>query len=397
MPVKRYVFILISLFLFAALVAGCTLFYKRPPEPKLVKLPFQQIHHNEWSDDLNYEGLDRAIEKSMDYYSQLPPATEFHYNEFTYTPVEMISSLVLFHKIIRNFRGSERAGHLREKFLFFESKNSEGEAFFTGYYEPELQGSTVPTEEFSEPVYEIPPDLIEADLGMFDEKWKSEKIVGRIEGNRLVPYDSRDEIVYERSLKDRARPIAYVREIELFFLQIQGSGLVKLPDGRVKRVNYAQKNGHPYRSIGMLLRDKIPPDEMSMQAIKSYLNSNPEEVRDILSYNQSYTFFREVEEGPLGDIEVPLTPERSVAMDKRAAPRGGLAYIETKLPVFDNGIISGWKPVKRFVLVQDTGGAIRDHGRVDIFFGHGEEAEMVAGHMKQRGRSFLIVAKKEFL
>ncbi len=198
-------------------------------------------------------------------------------------------------------------------------------------------------------------------------------------------------------MKDRAKPIAYVNEIELFFLQIQGSGLIKLPDGRVKRVNYAQKNGHPYRSIGKILKDKIPSDEISLQSIKKYLYANPDKVREILSYNQSYVFFREVEEGPLGYIEVPLTPNRSIAMDKRIIPRGGLAFIETQLPILIKGRIIGWKPVKRFVLVQDTGGAIRDHGRVDIFLGHGEDASLTAGHLKQKGRVFLLVARKEML
>jgi membrane-bound lytic murein transglycosylase A len=212
-----------------------------------------------------------------------------------------------------------------------------------------------------------------------------------------VPYDSRDDIVYRKSLKGRADPIAYVNGIELFFLQIQGSGLIRLKDGTILRVNYAQKNGRPYRSIGSMLSDKIPEEKMSMQSIKGYLYGHPEEVRDILSYNQSYVFFRVTEEGPLGNIDVPLTPMRSLAMDNNEIPRGGLVYIQTDLPVIEEGRITGWKSVKRFGLVQDTGGAIRGHGRVDIFLGHGSEAEIAAGHLKQRGRIFLLVAKKEFL
>jgi len=116
-----------------------------------------------------------------------------------------------------------------------------------------------------------------------------------------------------------------------------------------------------------------------------------------LNYNQSYTFFREVEDGPLGYIDVPLTPGRSIAMDRRLVPRGGLSFIETEFPVFDNGMITGWRAVRRFVLVQDTGGAITGHGRVDIFTGRGESAELIAGHLKQKGRVFFLVAKKEYL
>jgi membrane-bound lytic murein transglycosylase A len=315
----------------------------------------------------------------------------------TYSPKEMADSLNLFLDIMKDFQGKEQMRKLKEKFLFFESRNAEGNAFFTGYYEPLLEGSLVPTNEFPSPLYGIPDDLIEVDLGQFGKSWEGDKVVGRLDGNRLVPYDERDDIVYNDSLKNRAKAIAYADEIELFFLQIQGSGLIKLPDGRVKRVNYAQKNGHPYRAIGRVLQDRIPPDKMSLQSIREYLYANPDEVRNILSYNPSYTFFREVEEGPLGNIDVPLTPGRSIAMDSRIIPRGGLAFIDTELPVFDNDQIKEWKTVKRFVLVQDTGGAIRDHGRVDIFFGHGEKAALTAGHLKQRGRVFVIIARKAFL
>jgi membrane-bound lytic murein transglycosylase A len=389
----HYMVLLLLLFLFT----GCALFVKPRAIPPLERLSKRQINLYNWEDDLNYEGLQQAVERSITYYKRLPQTHVFHYNEIVYSPGEMIASLNLFLDIMKSFKGEERLKQLREKFLFFESKNSAGEAFFTGYYEPLLEGSPVPIEGFTEPVYETPDDLIEVDLGQFSEKCEKEKIVGRLEGKRLVPYDSREEIVYNNSLKDRAKPIAYVNEIELFFLQIQGSGVIKFPDGTLKRVNYAQKNGHPYRSIGEILKDKIPPEEMSMQAIKSYLYNHPDEVREILSYNQSYVFFREVTEGPLGDIEVPLTPGRSVAMDKRVIPRGGLAFIETKIPVFKNGRISSLKPIKRFVLVQDTGGVIRGHGRVDIFLGNGEEAGMIAGHLQQTGRVFLIVARKEYL
>jgi membrane-bound lytic murein transglycosylase A len=309
----------------------------------------------------------------------------------------MIASHRLLYEILKRYRGAELSRELSEKFLFFESRNELGDALFTGYYEPVVEGSLEPNEEFNMPVYSKPHDLVRIDLGEFNERMRGEWLYGRFEGEELMPYDSRADIMYRSSLKGRARPIAYVNEIELFFLQIQGSGMIRLADGTVKRVNYVAKNGHPYRSIGELLIDRIPSGKMSMQAVKEYLYAHPDQVREILSYNPSYVFFREVDEGPLGYIEVPLTPERSVAMDGRIIPEGGIAYIETKYPVFEDGTMTGWKPLRRFVLVQDTGDAIRGHGRVDIFWGNGEEAEMTAGHMKQRGRVFLVVAKKDFL
>jgi membrane-bound lytic murein transglycosylase A len=394
---KKLNFIWILIFSILLLFNACSLFVRPPFEPELEQLSSSQIYFYDWEDELDYAGLGKTVEQSIRYYKRLPENREFQYGRFTYSPEEMVASMNLFMEIVGSSPDKERINQLREKFLFYESKNSEGEAFFTGYYEPVIEGSELPTEEFSEPLYETPEDLIEVNLGQFSDSWTNERIVGRMEGKQLVPYDSRDEIVHGKSLKERAGIIAYVNGIELFFLQIQGSGLIRFTDGNLKRVNYAQKNGHPYRAVGQVLKDKIPPEKMSLQSIKEYLYANPDEADEILSYNQSYTFFREVDEGPLGDIEVPLTPDRSIAMDKRVIPRGGLAFIETELPVFENEEITGWRTVKRFVLVQDTGGAIRDHGRVDLFLGNGKRAGLTAGHLKHAGRSFLIIARKEFL
>ena len=386
-----------ALILLFSLWYGCSLFVQPEPEPKLEKLSLRQVSDNDWTDDLEFRDIDRAVEQSISYYEKLSPDTSFQYGALNYSAAEMIASLRLFIKTVTHYESNERFKQLKEKFHFFESKNSDGEAFFTGYYEPLLEGRGDPEGEFTAPLYKTPADLIEVDLGEFSEQWEHEKIVGRLQGNRLVPFDSRDDIVNKKSLDGRAEPIAYVKEIELFFLQIQGSGLIRLQDGSIMRVNYAEKNGHPYRAIGRILTDRIPAEQMSLQAIKDYLYSHPEEVRDILNYNQSYIFFRKGEEGPLGNIGVPLTPLRSIAMDKRGIPKGGLAFIRTELPEFEGDRIARWTPVSRFSLVQDTGGAIREHGRADIYLGHGEEAALIAGHLKQRGRIYLIVAKKEFL
>ncbi len=376
---------------------GCSLFIKPGPEPGLTELTSKEVSHKDWIDDLVFRDIDRAIEQSIRYYDRVSADESFKYGELSYSAEEMIASMRLFLNIVKMKDVNKHAVQIKKKFKFFESKNSEGEAFFTGYYEPRLEGSPVPTQEFDEPLYATPHDLIEVKLGAFSEQWKDEKIVGRLEGNKLVPFDSRNDIVYKKSLSGRADPIAYVNEIELFFLQIQGSGLISMHDGTIIRVNYAEKNGHPYRAIGRILSDRIPEEEMSLQAIKKYLYSHPDEVKDILNYNQSYVFFRETEEGPLGNINVPLTPLRSIAMDKRGIPKGGLVFIQTEIPVISENQTAGWEPVQRFGLIQDTGGAIRQHGRADIFFGNGKNAEMIAGHMKQRGRIFLLVAKKEYL
>jgi len=359
-------------------------------------LSMAQVEEYSWIDDLNFDSLPKAIERSIEYYRQLPENEQFDYAGYIYTAKEMIASMQLFLDIIARYQGEQRIQEIQKKFLFFETKNNDGQAFFTGYYEPILEGSLEPTNEFQTPLYFIPDDFIVVDLGLFNEKLKGKRIRGRIKEKRFIPYDSRQEIAYENSLQNRSKVIAYVvNDIELFFLQIQGSGIIHLRDGSYKRVNYAAQNGHPYRAIGYLLRHKISRQEMSLQKLKEYLYSHPDEVQDILNYNPSYTFFREVEEGPLGNIEVPLTPGRSIAMDHKLLPRGGIAFIETIYPPLTKAKREKPNSLRRFMVVQDTGGAIRGHGRADIFWGYGAEAEKNAGHMKQKGRIFLLVARKE--
>lgn len=394
---KRFAHFCIAGLVLLILDEGCTRLLHPPSAPSLVLLSSGETSAIDWSDSFDSEDIRAAVKRSVEYYRMLGPGTVFEFGDTSYSSGDMMASMQLFLDTINSVQDGTPEDLIRERFLILESRNESGSAFFTGYYEPVLAGSRTPTDEYPEPVYETPCDLIEVDLGQFSDQWKNEKIVGRLEGNRLVPYDSREEIVYRKSLTGRAEPIAYVNEVELFFLQIQGSGLLRLGNGETIRLNYAQRNGHPYRAIGRLLSGRIPEETMSLQSLKSYLHEHPDEVRDILNFNQSYVFFRTVDKGPLGDIEVPLTPERSIAMDSHVVPRGSLAFIETEVPVFENGTLSGWRPVRRFVLVQDTGGAIRGHGRADIFFGNGTEAELRAGHMKRQGRVFLLVAKKQYL
>ncbi len=387
------------LYIVLMLLQACSLVSQKSA---FVPLDQEQIHEYLWQDDLDFRSLKHAVTQSLQYYQGLPAQHIFNYAGITYSAREMEASTQLFLKIIDNYDGDQRLSKIQKHFLFFESRNSDGATFFTGYYEPLLQGSLEATKEFSVPLYGVPDDLITANLGLFTkeffEEFKGKKIIGRLEENRLVPYDSREDIVYRSSLQNRVAPLVYVEnDIELFFLQIQGSGMVQLPDNSFKRVNYGAQNGHPYRAIGALLKDEIPPEEMSLQALKKYLYAHPEKVREVLTYNPSYTFFREVEEGPLGNIEVPLTPGRSIAMDRNLIPRGGLAFIATSYPPMNDAEQRKPRPLKRFAVVQDTGGAIRGHGRADIFWGNGEEAELVAGHMKEQGRIFLLVAKKEVL
>jgi membrane-bound lytic murein transglycosylase A len=224
-----------------------------------------------------------------------------------------------------------------------------------------------------------------------------EKLVGRLEGGNVVPYYSRREIDELGYLQGRGYEIAWVKDpIELFFLHIQGSGILQLEDGSRLFIGYAGQNGRPYRSIGRWLidRDKIPREEMSMQRLRRYLLDYPEERNEIFFYNESYVFFRFSREGPLGNIEVPLTPGRSIATDARLFPKGALAFILTERPVLDaSGQLVGWQSFARFVLNQDTGGAIRGLQRADLYFGTGAEAGAGAGYMNRPGRLYFLSLK----
>jgi membrane-bound lytic murein transglycosylase A len=212
-----------------------------------------------------------------------------------------------------------------------------------------------------------------------------------------VPYYSRAEIDREGVLRGRGDEIAWARNpVDIFFLQIQGSGILRLPDGRRLQIGYAGQNGLPYRSIGRLLIEsgKIPRAEMSMQRLRGYLAEHPEERDAIMDYNESYVFFRFLSGGPLGSLEVPVTPGRSIATDSRLFPKGAPVLLYSERPVLSSdGKLRGWTPFLRLVLNQDTGGAIQGPQRVDLFFGAESRAEAEAGFMNSPGKLFFLMLK----
>jgi membrane-bound lytic murein transglycosylase A len=381
-----------------ALLVGCA------PGAGLYPVDGVRLGREGLQDEKDFLGLDRAVRQSISYYRRLPEKATFRYGEQVYTAREMEASMLLFLRIVESLEGEERREAIRSRFLFFESRNDRGGAFFTGYYEPVLAGSLQLSDRFTVPLHGVPEDLVRVDLspyiaiGLLPDDLENRVLRGRVQGKKVVPYGDREEIVYGHVLEGKAEVLAYLSDqVELSFLQIQGSGLVRLADGTFLRLNYADQNGRPYRAIGKPLLDRIPREEMSLQRIRDYLYGHPEEVREILNFNPSYTFFRIVEEGPLGSLEVPLTPRRSVAMDHRLFPRGSLVWFQTSYPRESVEGAAGPVPFSSFATLQDTGGAIRGHGRADIFWGSGEEAERIAGPMKEEGRIILLVARKEYL
>jgi membrane-bound lytic murein transglycosylase A len=259
----------------------------------------------------------------------------------------------------------------------------------TGYYEPLLKGDRKRSAAAPYPILPPPDDLLTVDLGELYPQLKGMRLRGRLQGNKVVPYWSRAELT-SREEKLGAKALAWVADaVELFFLQIQGSGRVQLPDGSLIRVGYADQNGHPYQAIGKVLleRGELKAGEASMQGIQAWARANPDKLQDILNTNPSYVFFRTLPnngDGPQGALGVALTPERSIAVDPRNIPLGAPVYLATTRPYSDT-------PLNRLMLAQDTGGAIKGAVRADFFWGFGPTAGEQAGKMKQDGRLWVLL------
>jgi membrane-bound lytic murein transglycosylase A len=260
----------------------------------------------------------------------------------------------------------------------------------TGYYEPLLRGSRTRSARYKHPIYAVPKDLLVVDLSSVYPDLKHRRLRGRIEGNRVVPYPARGDIDANGALK--GSEIVWVDDaIEVFFLHIQGSGQVELENGERVRIGYADQNGHPFRSLGRLLiqRGEIPAERASMQGIKDWARRNPRKVQEFLNANPSYVFFRELPRdlsGPIGALGVPLTAERSIAVDPRVVPLGVPVYLATTWP-------NTADPLNRLMVAQDTGGAIAGAVRVDFFWGFGDAAGNQAGKMRQGGRIWVLLPK----
>jgi membrane-bound lytic murein transglycosylase A len=263
------------------------------------------------------------------------------------------------------------------------------EGLVTGYYEPLIRAGRQRSATYAWPVYGVPDDLLSIDLaGLYPELGKL-RLRGRLVGNKVVPYWSRAEV---ESMGERlpARVLFWAADpIELFFLQVQGSGRVELPDGSVARIGYADQNGHPYQSIGRWLVEngELALAQASMEGIKNWARAHPARLAELLNANPSYVFFRElgaVSGGPPGALGVPLTAGRSIAVDPRTIPLGAPVFLSTTLPLSD-------RPLQRLVVAQDTGGAIKGAVRADLFWGFGPEAAVQAGRMKQAGRMWVLM------
>lgn len=335
----------------------------------------------------NPPALEQAIDHSLAYVRLRPPAEKpFAQDVPNCTWSRLAASLEHLRSML------PRIGHepklLTQEFSWHEVRPK---PLLTGYYEPEMEASFTPDPDFPVPIYGIPGSLRTAELGSFHPRWKGQGLVYREESGKIMPFFTREEIDVHGALNPTETPLAWTRDpVDVFFLQVQGSGRLRLPDGTVRHILYAGKNGHEYVSLGKVMIDRglIPREEMSMQRMRSYFREHPSEIRELLNTNPSYVFFRLGEDGPLGAMGRTLTPMVSVATDSAFLPLGSILAIDVVLPeqggAGERAVILG--------LAQDRGGAIKG-SRLDLFCGAGERAEFLAGHLQERGRVFLLLKK----
>lgn len=396
----RGAFFVLVVLLTVASTFGCYRSLRKEAQRPEEALREVQLFAPKFHDDMNTDSLMLAVRRNLEYLGRLAPETVFRYGSHEFTCQQVRESQEVFLNLIsKGLDEGQLSREIRKRFQVYRATGQVGNrrVLFTGYYEPVYEGSLSPDETFRYPLYRPPDDLIKIDLSLFREKFKGERIIARIEDKKVLPYYSRYQIEAERVLKGKGLEIVWLKDpLDVAFLHIQGSGRLRLPNEKEFLVHFQVSNGQPYRSIGryMIERGFLLREEMSMQAIKKYLTENPEVRDEVLNHNPSYVFFEKVENGPLGSLGVLLTPGRSVALDSTIFPKGALGFISCQKPlVNDQGDIIGWTPFSRFVLNQDSGGAIKGAGRADVFWGNGPYAELTAGHLQHDGDLYILIKK----
>ncbi|MBF0344912.1 MAG: MltA domain-containing protein [Nitrospirae bacterium] len=346
------------------------------------KQPLIRLKPSEYplfTDDSSLSSLTEAINRDLIYLNKLNDDKTFNYGADHYSAKQIKETLNDFLDAIKRFKGNSKLlnKHIRENYAVYAYEgNSRAEAVtYTGYFVPKLRGSLRRDGTYLYPLYRPPSEL-----------------------NSVVPFLTRKEID-EGALSNRGLELLYVDDrVDLFFLHIQGSGIIELNTGETLSVGYAGTNGHDYRSIGKLLLEegKMDNKTVSMQGIKAYLREHPEEMDRIMAHNPSYVFFTTKESIAIGACSVPLVEGRSIATDLRIYPQGGLSYISTQKAVLDEtGQITGFCPLSRFVVNMDTGKAIVGPTKVDFFWGRGQHAEIQAGNMRQNGKLYFLVKSNQ--
>jgi membrane-bound lytic murein transglycosylase A len=376
----------LNLFLFIAIIMAVTGCARKipviaPPQPEAVfRVDISDI---DFTDDLDMNSLDLAIERSLHYYNGAGRNDVYRLAGRLFKAGQMQETLQSFRQIIKDSKSpDDMKDRISRDFDAYRAAGQDGKGgvLFTGYYEPLLTGSLTPTEQYKYPLYRTPPDL------------------SAIRNTKSVPYYSRREIDAGGILRGQNLEIAWVADpVDLFFLHIQGSGKIKLENGKLLTVGVDNTNGRPYRPTPGSVLDQVRLDKgnASYKNVKAWLKDKSiDELYEILSYYERYIFFRFVDKDPIGSLGEPVTPSRSIATDPDLFPPGALAFIRLSKPVSGiEGNAGKRVAFSRFVLNQDKGSAIKGPGRVDLFCGFGETAEAIAGSLKEKGELYFLIKK----
>ncbi len=380
----------------------------------------------ELTDDLEWNGFIEGLEAQVKFLKEKSEGPQqFGFGPRTIDRASYVRALeFLLVEARADSSGEKFRAALRANFEAFEVYGIErwGEIFMTSYFEPVINGALKPGGEFTQALYARPKDMVDVDLGSFvpvrpslslldkvplEQRSRGNTLRGRLlastdpeKSPKVVAYPDRAGI-YNGDIKGVSQPLAYVNPIDAFILEIQGSGLVKLSNGKELKVGYAAQNGHPYVPIGKFLFDVIPKEKMSLFAIESHLRSLPaDEARKVMQMNPSYVFFKPLTSRGITFLGNELVVGRTIATDYTYFPKGVLALLQFDKPQFTDEKAtepSAWAPSSRFVFDQDTGGAIRGPGRVDLYAGRGNVAKQTAAVMKNKGRLYYFVPRAEFL
>jgi membrane-bound lytic murein transglycosylase A len=368
--------------LLSILVTGCL-------PLRSAKTTFQKTEsYSSFQDKDNRESIKKAVARSHEVLKKLDPEKEVQLGSQSLTITDLRETLNAFRTILAHAQNDEELhDQIRQHFELYEVPEP---VLFTGYYEPLIQGNLVQSDRFRFPLYRRPNDL-----GKKNRKGCL-KIFPFLQKKR--PCCTRKEIDTQGILADQGLELLYLEDpVERFFLHVQGSGSIQLPDHSVVRVQYGGNNGRPYTSLGKVLiqEGKLLREEVTLPRIKEYLRGHPEEQERIMNTNDRYIFFKKSNLGPQGVNGIVLTPYRSLATDPSVIPTGSLCYYITPFPRFNNvGELTGLKEQSGFAVSQDIGAAIRGAQRADLFLGAGPQAEAIAGHLKSEGKLYILLRKK---
>jgi membrane-bound lytic murein transglycosylase A len=352
------------------------------------------------SDDGDLAALQQAVARTRAYLAGSPRATiplgdRQVPREHALRSAERFAELLTRHGLTPAFYEAVQAEF---DWISVPGHDGQGKVHVTGYYLPLLEARPQPDSRFRFPLYAVPKDLVRVNLGAFHARYEGQTLVARIQDGKVLPYFSRSEIDDGGALAGRGLELAWVDdEMARYSLMVQGSGLLRFADGRIVNINYAAANGHAYKSLGkaLIADGKLPAEGISMPGIEAYFREHPDQMRAYLNRNPSYVFFKLAPEGPYGSDGIALTAGRAIATDKRLFGSGLIGYLTYPRGRFKpDGSVEAWEAGSRFVLDQDTGGAIKGPGRADVYWGGGAEAAVRAGTLNGDARLWYLLLKE---